>query len=281
MEINQSAWEISSRTKWPDFYFRDIWRNRELLLRFVRRDFLASYKQTALGSLWIFLQPLLTALVYVIIFKNVVGISTSGKPGLLFYFGSVILWGFFSESLSAVAYTYGSHAAIFHKVYFPRIIVSLSMVLSQAIRLGIQFAIYLVIFLWTLARGAEIQPNAWLLLFPVLVIILAFMSLGIGLIFTALSARYRDIQNLLSFLVRIWMFATPVIYPLSVVPPAYRKILLFNPVTPVVEIFRYGFLGSGMHSLLALGYSIAVAAIVYVLGIILFNLRDGKVMDII
>lgn len=277
----ETTWEISSRTKWPDFYVRDVWRKRELLFRFVRRDFLASYKQTALGSLWIFLQPLLTALIYVVIFKNVIGVSTSGKPGLLFYFGGVMLWGFFSDSLAAVAYTYGSHATIFHKVYFPRIIVSLSMVLSQMIRLGIQFVIYLVVFFWALARGGEVEPNAWILLFPLLVIILALMSLGIGLIFTSISAKYRDIQNLLSFLLRIWMFATPVIYPLSVVPAAYRKILLLNPVTPVVEIFRYGFLGDGMHSFLALGYSFLVAVIVFIVGIILFNLRDGKVMDII
>lgn len=277
----ETSWEISSRTKWPDFYIREVWRSRELLFRFVRRDFLASYKQTVLGVFWIFIQPLLTALIYVVIFKNVVGISTSGKPGLLFYFGSVILWGFFSDSLGAVAYTYGSHAAIFHKVYFPRIIVSLSMVLSQVIRLGIQFSIYLLIFFWALARGENVHPNVWLLLFPLLVIILAFMSLGIGLIFTALSAKYRDIQNLLSFLLRIWMFATPVIYPLSVVPDPYKKLIMFNPVTPVVEIFRFGFLGEGMHSMWALAYTFTVAVIVFVAGVILFNLRDGKVMDII
>lgn len=276
-----TTWEITSQTKWPDFYIRDVWRSRELLFRFVRRDLLASYKQTVLGVLWIFIQPLLIAFIYVVIFKNVVGISTSGKPGLLFYFGSVILWGFFSDSLSAVAYTYGSHAAIFHKVYFPRIIVSLSMVLSQMIRLGVQFAIYLAIFFWTWGWGTEVHPNAWLFLFPLLVVILAFMSLGIGLIFTALSAKYRDIQNLLSFLVRIWMFATPIIYPLSVVPAEYKKLIRLNPVTPIVEVFRYGFLGDGMHSFSALAYSLVVSLVVLMAGIILFNLRDGKVMDII
>lgn len=275
------TWEITPHTSWPDFYIKEVWRNRELLLRFVRRDFLASYKQTVLGSLWIFIQPLLTALIYVIIFKNVVGISTSGKPGLLFYFGSVILWGFFSESLAAVSYTYGSHTAIFHKVYFPRIIVSLSMVLSQMIRLGIQFGIYMLLFLGLFARGENLHPHIGLLLFPLLVFILALMSLGLGLIFTSISAKYRDIQNLLSFLLRIWMFATPVIYPLDVVPDGYKKLLLFNPVTPVIESFRYGFLGSGMHSLSALGYSLGFSIMVFVIGIILFNLRDGKVMDII
>lgn len=274
-------WEITSRTKWPDFYVKEVWRSRELLLRFVRRDFLASYKQTALGSLWIFIQPLLTALIYVIIFKNVVGVSTGGKPGLLFYFGSVILWGFFSDSLGAIAYTYGSHATIFHKVYFPRIIVSLSMLFSQMIRLVIQFAIYLIIFFWAVWADKSVHPNGYLLLFPFLVLILALMSLGIGLIFTALSARYKDLQNLLSFLLRIWMFASPVIYPLSLVPAEYKKILLLNPITPVIEIFRYGFLGSGMHSFAALGYSFIFSIVVFLVGIILFNLRDGKVMDII
>lgn len=276
-----TAWKITSRTKCPDFYFRDIWQSRELLLRFVRRDFLASYKQTLLGSLWIFLQPLLTALVYVVIFKNVVGISTSGRPGLLFYFGSVILWGFFSDSLSAVSYTYTGHATIFGKVYFPRIVVSMSLVLSQLARLGIQFGIYLVIFFFSMWRSPAVQPNLYVWLLPVLVLILILMSLGIGLIFTALSVRYRDLQNLLSFLLRVWMFATPVIYPLSVVPPSFRPLLLLNPVTPVLETFRYGFLGTGMHNPAYLLYSLLFSLVMFVTGIVLFNLRDGRVMDIV
>jgi lipopolysaccharide transport system permease protein len=132
-----------------------------------------------------------------------------------------------------------------------------------------------------LSRVEDLSPNGWVWLFPVVVVVLAFMSLGIGLIFTAISARYRDIQNLLSFLLRIWMFATPVIYPLSAVPAEYKKIIALNPVTPLVEIFRYGFLGEGMHSFLALGYSVIISVVVFIVGIVLFNLRDGKVMDII
>lgn len=277
----ESSWEISSRTKCPDFYIKEVWQFRELLLRFVRRDFLASYKQTALGALWIFIQPLFTALVYVVIFKNVVGISTSGKPGLLFYFGSVILWGFFSESVSAVSYTYNSHAAIFNKVYFPRIVVSYSLLLSSLARLGIQFGIYLLIFFWSIGHHEAVQPNSYVLLLPVLVFLLMLMSMGIGLIFAALSVRYRDLQNLLSFLIRIWMFATPVIYPMAVVPAKYRFILLLNPVTPIMEFFRYGFLGAGMHDFIYLCYAFVFSIVVFVGGIILFNLRDGKVMDII
>ncbi len=275
------SWEISSRTKYPDFYIREIWQYRELLLRLVRRDFLASYKQTLLGSLWIFIQPLLTALVYVVIFKNVVGISTSGKPGLLFYFGSVILWTFFSESVSAVSYTYNSHSDIFSKVYFPRIVVSCSLVLSQLARLGIQFGIYLIIFFWYMGNSAVVHPNYFVFLFPVLIFILALMSMGIGLIFTAVSVRYRDLHNLLSFLIRIWMFATPVIYPMSLVPGKYQTLLLLNPVAPVMEFFRYAFLGSGLHDPAHLAYSLIFSIVVFVVGVILFNLRDGKVMDII
>lgn len=274
-------WEINTKVKWPYFYFKEIWGYRELLIRFVRRDFLASYKQTLLGSLWIFVQPLLTALVYVVIFKNVVGISTSGRPGLLFYFGSVILWGFFSESVQAVSYTYNSHSAIFNKVYFPRIVVSFSLILSQLARLAIQFGIYLIIFLWSVWHYATVNPNSNIILLPILVFILMLMSMGIGLIFTALSVRFRDLQNLLSFLIRIWMFATPVIYPMSLVPEKYRALLLLNPVTTVLEFFRYGFLGTGMHDLGYLAYSFVFSIIVFVVGIILFNLRDGKVMDII
>lgn len=277
----EQSWEITSRTRCPDFYFKEIWQYRELLLRFVRRDFLASYKQTLLGSLWIFMQPLLTALVYVVIFKNVAGISTSGRPGLLFYFGSVILWTFFAESVLSVSYTYNSHAAIFNKVYFPRIVVSWSLILSQLARLGIQFGIYLFIFFWSLWRSASVVPNQYVFLLPLLVFILMLMSMGIGLIFTAISIRYRDLQNLLSFIIRIWMFATPVIYPIAVVPGKYKSILLLNPVTPIMEFFRYGFLGTGMHQPGYLVYSFIFSMVVFVAGIVLFNLRDGKVMDII
>lgn len=277
----EQSWEITARTRYPDFYLKEIWEYRELLLRFVRRDFLTSYKQTLLGSVWIFMQPLLTALVYVVIFKDVVGISTSGRPGLLFYFGSVILWTFFADSVSAVSYTYNSHVAIFNKVYFPRIVVSYSLVLSQLARLGIQFGIYMIIFFWSMWRTSSVTPNEYIFLLPLLVFILILMSLGIGLIFTALSVRYRDLQNLLSFLVRVWMFATPVIYPLAVVPEKYREVLLLNPVTPVMEYFRFGFLGTGMHQGSYLIYSFVFSIVVFGAGIILFNLRDGKVMDII
>lgn len=274
------SWEITSRTKCPNFYFREIWHYRELLLRFVRRDFLASYKQTLLGVVWIFLQPLLVALVYVLIFKNILGISTSGSPGFLFYFGSVILWTFFSSSISAVSYTYNSHSDIFNKVYFPRVVVSYSLILSQIIRLGIQFGIYLIVYIWTF-NTASFTPNYTLLLLPLLVFLLTLMSLGIGFIFAAFSVRFRDLQNLLSFLLRIWMFATPVIYPMSLVPDKYAGLLLLNPVAPILEFFRYGFLGTGMHDWTYLIYSFVFAIIVFVAGIILFNQRDGKVMDII
>ncbi len=274
------SWEITSRTKCPNFYFREIWHYRELLLRFVRRDFLASYKQTLLGVVWIFLQPLLVALVYVLIFKNILGISTSGSPGFLFYFGSVILWTFFSSGISAVSYTYNSHSDIFNKVYFPRVVVSYSLILSQIIRLGIQFGIYLIVYIWTF-NTASFTPNYTLLLLPLLVFLLTLMSLGIGFIFAAFSVRFRDLQNLLSFLLRIWMFATPVIYPMSLVPDKYAGLLLLNPVAPILEFFRYGFLGTGMHDWTYLIYSFVFAIIVFVAGIILFNQRDGKVMDII
>lgn len=275
------SWEINTKVKWPDFYLKEIWQYRELLLRFVRRDFLASYKQTVMGALWIFIQPLLTALMYVVIFKNIVGISTSGSPGLLFYFGSVILWNFFSESIQAVSFTYTGQVSIFSKVYFPRIVVPLSTVLSQLARLGIQFGIYIIFFLWYIWHDASIHPNGYILLLPLLLLILTLMGLGIGLIFAAVSVRYRDLQNLISFFVRIGMFATPVIYPLVIVPAYYRHWLLWNPLTSVMEFFRYGFLGNGFHELIYLGYSLAFALVVFAGGIILFNLRDGKAMDIV
>jgi lipopolysaccharide transport system permease protein len=275
------SWEISSRIKWPDFYLKEIWRYRELLGRFVRRDFLAAHKQTVLGSLWILVQPLLTALTYVIVFKNVMGVSTSGRPGLVFYFISIITWGFFSESVLAISYTYAQHAAIFNKVYFPRIITSLSICLSQLVRLGIQLGIYLVIFLLSVWHDPSIRPNMSLALLPVWILSLAMMALGTGLIFATLSVRYRDLHNLLSSLFRIWMFATPVIYPLAIIPEPYQRWMALNPVTPLIEVIRYGFLGTGAHQPLFIAYAFLLSVTLFTGGIVLFNLRDGKAMDIV
>lgn len=281
MITKEYQWEISGQRVRPYAYLREMLPYGDLLLRFVRRDFLAAYRQTVLGAAWILLQPLLTALVYVVVFQQVIGISTSGRPGLLFYFGGVVLWGFFSETLLAVSHTYTGQADIFAKVYFPRLIVPLSVGLSQLIRLGIQLGIYLLLFAWVYARGGAVAPNGSLLLVPLLLLLLGMMGLGLGLVFAALTLRYRDLGNLLSFILRIWMYASPVLFPLAAVPVAYRSWLLWNPLAPLLELFQYAFLGTGAHSPAPLLYAAGCACLSLLAGLLLFRNRDGRAMDIV
>ena len=255
--------------------------HKDLLFRLVKRDFLASYQQTALGPLWIFLQPLLVTFTYVVVFKSVIGISTDASPSPLFYLLGIIVWNFFSDSLLSISYTYSAYSAIFSKVYFPRLIVPFSYLLVNLIKFGIQFLLFLLLFFFFLIRGENLSPNWHLLLMPLCLLLIAGLSLGSGLIFASLTAKYRDIQNLLSFLLRILMFVSPVIYPLSIVPGKFKALFLVNPLTPVIELIRYGFLGSGYHQWISLAYCTAITMVIGITGIVLFNRRDGRIMDVI
>lgn len=274
-------WEINAERQWLRLPFREILSHKDLLFRLVRRDFLASYQQTALGPLWIFLQPLLVTFTYVAVFKSVIGVSTDATPSALFYLLGIILWNYFSDSLNHISYTYTAYASIFSKVYFPRLIVAFSYLLVNLARLGIQFILFLLLFIFFMLKDANVVPNWYILLTPLCLLMLSGISLGVGLIFASLTAKYRDIQNLLGFILRILMFVSPVIYPLSIVPEKYRFIFLINPLTPLIEFCRYAFLGSGYHSLTALLYCAVFTIVIMLAGIMLFNRRDGKIMDVI
>lgn len=281
VEESEFQWEISASI--PLFYFplKEIKRHRDLLFRFVRRDFLASYQQTILGPFWVLLQPLLIMLTYVTIFKTVVGISTDNSPSGLFYLIGILVWNYFSESFTAISYSYHSYAGIFSKVYFPRILVAISFLISNMIRVGIQSVLFIGLFLWYLLHKHTIHPNLQILLVPFYLLLLSGMSMGLGLIFASLTVKYRDIQNLLYFLLRILLFVSPVIYPLSIVPAKYQTFFLLNPLTPLIEMTRYAFLGAGYHNFYYLGYCILFTILVFSFGLILFNRRDAQAMDII
>lgn len=257
----------------------ELWAYRDLLLLLVYRDFVAMYKQTILGPLWFVIQPVLTALVFTLVFGNIARISTDGLPQLLFYLAGLTCWTYFADTLTKTSETFASNAALFGKVYFPRMIVPLSIVVSNLLKLGVQMAIFLAFVAWFWWTDAPVKPNAAALLLPVIVLTMGVLGLGLGMIVSSLTTKYRDLRFLLAFGVQLMMYATPVIYPLSVIPKDYRAIILANPVTPLVECFRYGFLGAGTFAPLDLAYSIAASVAVLALAIVIFNQIERSFMD--
>lgn len=271
---------IEPREKAWSLRLNEVWRYRDLLLLLVRRDFIAFYKQTILGPVWFFIQPLLTTLMYLLIFGKIAGLSTDGIPGLLFYLAGVTCWGYFSESLTKTSDTFIANASIFGKVYFPRLVIPLSIILSNMIRLGIQFILFLIVWIYYVGFTNEnVHPNWAIALLPVLVLLMAFQGLGLGIIFTALTTKYRDLRFLLTFGVQLLMFATPVVYPLSLAPEKYRWVFVANPFTAIVETFRYAFTGAGSFSWYQLGYSTLVTIIIVLLGTLIFNKTERTFMD--
>ncbi len=258
---------------------RDIWRYRDLLLLLVYRDFVALYKQTILGPLWFLIQPVLTTIVFTIVFGQIASIPTDGLPQVLFYLSGITCWSYFAECLTKTSETFIQNANIFGKVYFPRVIIPLSIVVSNLLRFGVQFALFLCFCGWYAFSGTGIRVNAVAALFPVLVLLMGGLSLGLGMIISSLTTKYRDLRFLLQFAVQLAMYATPVIYPASALPEKYRLIVNANPLTPIVETFRYGFLGAGEYSPLHLGYSILVTLVVLAAGIVIFNRVERTFMD--
>ncbi|MEO7311356.1 MAG: ABC transporter permease [Chitinophagaceae bacterium] len=264
-----------------DLRLGEVWRYRDLVMMFVKRDIVANYKQTILGPIWIFLQPIMTSLMYVIVFGNIAGISTDGVPKILFYLAGVMLWNYFSECFNKTATVFKDNASIFGKVYFPRLVMPLALVVSNLVKLLIQFALFLVFFGYFFYKG-EIHPNAYILFFPLLILLLAGISLGTGMIISSLTTKYRDLIFLLTFGVQLFMYATPVIYPLSVVAAKYPKmvgIIKLNPLTSIMETFRKGFLGNGDFSWGSLGYSAAFTMVLLAFGTVIFNKVEKNFMD--
>ena len=278
---NSDNWDLIIRPKsgWFDLHLNDLWRYRDLTMLFVWRDFVAQYKQTILGPLWHLIQPLFTTLLFTVIFGKVAKLPTDGLPPILFYLAGVTGWNYFADCLNRTSGTFIANAGIFGKVYFPRLTVSVSAVISNIIKFGIQFALFLAFVLFYWGQGASIHPNAAVLLVPFLVLIMAALGLGCGIIISSLTTKYRDLQILVSFGVQLAMYATPVIYPMSIFPKAAQWILLLNPMAPIIETFRYAFLGQGMFSPLYLACSVGITAVILAIGIVLFNHVEKTFMD--
>jgi lipopolysaccharide transport system permease protein len=258
---------------------REIWAYRDLLILLVRRDFVAMYKQTILGPLWFVIQPVLTALVFTFVFGRIAKISTDGIPQFAFYLAGVTCWGYFADTLTKTSETFIANANLFGKVYFPRMIVPLSIVVSNLMKFGVQFVIFVavVIYFWVMGYNVKLTWAAALL--PVLLLLMASLGLGLGMIISSATTKYRDLRFLLAFAVQLLMFATPVIFPLSALPEKYRPLMLANPVAPIVESFRYGFLGRGEFDPLQLLYSAAASAVILVFATVVFNQVEKNFMD--
>ena len=262
-----------------DLKLRELWHYRDLIVLFVRRDFVSQYKQTILGPAWHLIQPLLTTLMFTIVFGKIAQIPTDGVPPFLFYMAGTVLWGYFSAVLTGTSGTFTGNAGIFGKVYFPRLAVPLAGLLSRLIAFGIQFVFFLCFLAYFMLSGSAVAPNAWALLTPVLLLMMAALGLGLGVIVSSLTTRYRDLTVVVGFGVQLLMYASPVIYPLSVLPEPYRTWMLLNPIAPIMELFRHAYLGAGSVSLGLLAYSIAITAVILFIGIVLFNRVERTFMD--
>jgi lipopolysaccharide transport system permease protein len=274
--------EITPKNSLFDLRLKDTWHYRDLLLLLVRRDFVSFYKQTILGPVWFFVQPIITILIYNLVFSNLAGIKTDGIPAPLFYLAGTIIWNYFADCLTKTSTVFKDNAAMLGKVYFPRLIMPLSIVLSNLVRFAVQFSLFLVFMAIYWGKGAAIVPNATILLFPLLILIIAALGLGLGMIISAVTTKYRDLAFVVTFGVPLLMYTTTVIYPLSAAVtkyPAYSWLIKFNPITAVIETLRYGFLGQGSFSWGLLGYSTGVTAVILLIGIIIFNKVEKTFVD--
>ncbi|MGO4708173.1 ABC transporter permease [Chryseobacterium sp. 2TAF14] len=261
-----------------DLKLKEVWKYKDLIYMFVKRDFVSSFKQTILGPVWFFINPIFTTLAYLIIFGNIAGLSTDGTPKVVFYLAGVMLWNYFSTCLTGTSSTFSGNAGIFGKVYFPRLVTPISVVISNLMRFGVQFLLFLVFWLYFLFKG-EIQPNIWMLATPFLIILMALFALGTGMIFSALTTKYKDLNMLLGFGVSLYMYATPVIYPISELKGIYKEIAYYNPLTGIFECFKYGWLGKGDFSVPMLGISTIIIFSILALGTVIFNKVEKTFMD--
>lgn len=281
VDVNDSWTEIiKPKRGWFDVKLKEIWRYRDLIMLFVRRDFVSVYKQTILGPLWLFIQPLFTTFIFYFVFNRIANIPTDGVDPILFYLSGITLWNYFSDCFNKTSNTFVANASIFGKVYFPRLTTPISIVISNLIKLFIQLVLFLCIVVYNVAfNGTQIHPNMTLLLFPFLILLMAVMGLGMGILFSALTTKYRDLSFLLTFGIQLLMYATPIIYPLSFTHGKLHTVLSFNPITPIIENFRYAFFGIGSFDLGGLIYSTVFSFTVLFIGILFFNKVENKFMD--
>ncbi len=277
----QQQWDfrITPASAWFNFNWKELYRYKDLLWLFVRRDFVTVYKQTILGPLWFFIQPILTTIIFTVVFDGIAGISTDGVPPVLFYMSGVIAWNYFAECLNKTSNVFTVNASIFGKVYFPRLIVPVSIVISGLLKLAIQLVLLMAIWLYFYKQSAPIELNEFILLLPFLVILMAGLGLGAGIIISSLTTKYRDMQFLVMFSVQLLMYASPVIYPLSSVSGKLKLVILANPMTSVIETFRYMFLGKGLFEWVYLAYTSGFVCVLLIAGIIVFTRVEKNFMD--
>ena len=280
MNNTEQQWTetIESKHSLFDLNLKEVWRYKDLVYMFVKRDFVSSFKQTILGPIWFFINPIFTTVVYLVVFGGIANISTDGAPKILFYLSGVTLWNYFSSCLNGTSSVFTSNAAIFGKVYFPRLVMPISIVFSNLMRFGVQMILFLIAFLYYLTKG-EVQPNWWILATPFLILLMAMFALGVGMIFSSMTTKYRDLQMLLGFGVSLYMYATPVIYPVSALPKAIQPYAAWNPLTGIFECFKYGWLGVGEFNPTMLAISSLIILLLLAIGTITFNKVEKSFMD--
>ena len=286
MELEKENWDIEIKPKISRFSLnlKEIWQYKDLLMLYVRRDIVVMYKQTILGPLWFIIQPVFTTVMFMFVFGGIAGISTDGLPQPLFYMAGVLCWNYFSECLNRSSNTFLANAGVFSKVYFPRLIVPFSIVISNLLKFFIQFALFASLYIYFVWQGSAIAVNSYALLFPLLIVMMAGLGLGFGILISSLTTKYRDLSILFAFAVQLWMYVTPVIYPLSVMEGRYEKwmwLIQLNPLTSIIETFKYGFLGTGTFTWMSLSYSFLFTIVIMLWGAWTFNKVERKFVDVV
>ncbi|HET6244700.1 MAG TPA: ABC transporter permease [Bacteroidia bacterium] len=279
IEANHWTLVIKPVSGWFNLNLNELWNYRDLIFLFVKRDFISLYKQTILGPLWFFIQPLLTTITFTVIFGNIAQLSTDGLPPVLFYLAGITCWTYFSECFNKTSNVFSANASIFGKVYFPRLVLPFSIIISNLFKFGLQFLIFLVFYFYFKINGHAINIGISVLFFPLLIVIMAGLGLGLGIIISSMTTKYRDLQHLIGFGVQLMMYASPIVYPLSSVPDNYKWILLLNPMTSIIEAFKFSFLGVGVFSVAGLIYSFLFMCIALIIGIVIFSKVEKSFMD--
>lgn len=281
MSQTQQHWDLELKpfSNIFDLHLRDVWNYRDLLWLLVRRDFVSFYKQTVFGPLWFFIQPIFTTVIFTVIFSRLARISTEGTEPALFYLAGTVAWNYFSDCLTKTSTVFRDSAGIFGKVYFPRLIMPLSIVISSLVKFSVQMLLLVIMMCWYGFTKGTVHPNLFMVLFPVIVVLMAMFGLGVGLMITAMTIKYRDLAFLVAFGVQLAMYATPVIYPLSAVPDKYRSLIALNPLAALIETFRHGFLGTGQFYLWPFVYSVIATIVFFIGGLVVFNKVERNFVD--
>ena len=278
---NQQSWteEIKSQNTLFSINFKEVWHYRDLLLMLVKRDYVTFYKQTILGPIWFFIQPLMTTVVYLVLFGQIAKLSTDGAPQIAFYLAGITVWNYFSEALTKTSTVFKDNANLFGKVYFPRLIMPLAIVCSGLMKFAIQFGLFIAVVLYFTFINPKIHPNLWVLITPFLVLLMATFALGLGMVFSSLTTKYKDLVFLLTFGIQLFMYATPVVYPTSAMPTKFAWLLHINPLTGIFECFRYAYLGTGSFQPMDLLISTLLIGILFFIGIVIYNKVEKSFMD--